>query len=138
MRILNADCVSFLNVGASTYSFPVSEPVDPERDLERRVTNLEAEVTHLRDDVARSASDAAAACVLAAGADRDVSGVRAELRAHTSALNALRETQLEMQRSTTRQFGELVGEVNGRFERVDAGTAQTTALLNVLIDRDAS
>jgi hypothetical protein len=39
--------------------------------------------------------------VLAAGADRDVSEVRAELRAHTQGLNALRETELEQGREIT-------------------------------------
>ncbi len=39
--------------------------------------------------------------VLAAGADRDVSEIRAELRAHTQGLNALRETQLEQGREIT-------------------------------------
>ena len=39
--------------------------------------------------------------VLAAVADRDVSEIRAELRAHTQGLNALRETQLEQGREIT-------------------------------------
>ena len=49
----------------------------------------------MREQAAITGSDAAAARVLAGGADRDVSEVRAELRAHTQSLNALRETQLE-------------------------------------------
>lgn len=79
---------------------------DPHNDdLTNRVTNLEREVTRLpaleqevtrfRAQFAVVATDAAAARVLAAGADHDVSEVRAELRAHTAVLNALRETQLE-------------------------------------------
>ena len=48
---------------------------------------LEREVARLREQVALTASDAAAARVLAAGADHDVAEVRAELRAHTQALN---------------------------------------------------
>ena len=47
----------------------------------------EREVARLREQVALTASDAAAARVLAAGADHDVAEVRAELRAHTQALN---------------------------------------------------
>jgi hypothetical protein len=39
--------------------------------------------------------EAAAARALAAGADRDVAEYRAEMRAHTRVLSALRETQLE-------------------------------------------
>jgi hypothetical protein len=68
----------------------------PNDDLELRVTSLEREVIRLREQVTLTSSDAAAARVLAAGADRDVSEVRAELRAHTQGLNALRETQLEL------------------------------------------
>ncbi|HSZ29422.1 MAG TPA: hypothetical protein VK784_06645 [Pseudonocardiaceae bacterium] len=68
----------------------------PHDDLESRVTSLEHEVVRLREQVAITSSDAAAARVLASGADRDVSEVRAELRAHTQGLNALRETQLEL------------------------------------------
>ncbi|MGH3903909.1 MAG: hypothetical protein ACRDTE_06955 [Pseudonocardiaceae bacterium] len=67
-------------------------------DIETRVTILEREVVRLREQAALTSSDAAAARVLSAGADHDVSEVRAELRAHTRALNALRETQLEQDR----------------------------------------
>lgn len=72
---------------------------DSNDDIEARVAILEREVVRLREQVALSSSDAAGARVLAAGADRDVSEVRAELRAHTQALNALRETQLEQGRA---------------------------------------
>jgi hypothetical protein len=71
---------------------------DSDGDLENRVGILEQEVAQLREQAALSSSDATAARVLAAGADRDVSEVRSELRAHTRALNALRETQLEQGR----------------------------------------
>ena len=64
-------------------------------DIELRVRRLENEQARVRAEVAQARADAAAARVLAAGADRDVSEVRAELRAHTGALNALRETQRE-------------------------------------------
>jgi len=60
---------------------------DGESTLEARVTALEAEMVVVRREVA-------AARALAAGADRDVAEYRAELRAHTRTLNALRETQL--------------------------------------------
>ncbi|OJY39534.1 MAG: hypothetical protein BGP03_30945 [Pseudonocardia sp. 73-21] len=49
-------------------------------------------------------------------ADRDVSEVRSELRAHTRTLNALRETQAE--------FGRRLGGVEMR-----SGVAQIVALL---------
>ena len=72
---------------------------DSPDDIETRVTILELEVVRLRDQIAVTSSEVAAARVLAAGADHDVSEVRAELRAHTQAVNALRETQLEQGRS---------------------------------------
>lgn len=81
----------------------------PHDDLESRVTSLEHEVVRLREQVAITSSDAAAARVLASGADRDVSEVRAELRAHTQGLNALRETQLELRETQLEQGQELVG-----------------------------
>jgi hypothetical protein len=67
----------------------------PYDEVELRLDRLEHEVVELREQLALTRSDAAVARVLAAGADHDVSEVRAELRAHTQSLNALRETQLE-------------------------------------------
>ncbi|CAN5407108.1 hypothetical protein BH23ACT9_BH23ACT9_31400 [soil metagenome] len=52
----------------------------------------------VRQQLASTSIDAQAARTLAGGADRDVSEVRAELRAHTQVLNALRETQVEQGR----------------------------------------
>lgn len=57
-------------------------------DLAHRVAAVEAELALVRQE-------AAAARALASGADRDVAEYRAELRAHTRTLGALRETQLE-------------------------------------------
>lgn len=57
-------------------------------DLEQRVAAMEAELAVVRQE-------AAAARALAAGADRDVADYRAELRANTRVLGALRETQIE-------------------------------------------
>jgi len=71
----------------------------PDDDAETRFTRLESDVAELREQVTLARSDAAAARLLASGADRDVSEVRAELRAHTRGLNALRETQLEQGRA---------------------------------------
>jgi hypothetical protein len=62
---------------------------------------------------------------LAAGADRDVSEVRAELRAHTQGLNALRETQLEQGREIT----SLRQEMREDLATLGTGMAQITALL---------
>lgn len=70
--------------------------------------------------------------MLAARADRDVSEVRAELRAHTQGLNALRETQLEQGRAIaelSQDMGELRQEMRGGFATMATGMAQITALL---------
>lgn len=121
-------------------------------DIERRVTVLEGEVAHLREQVALTASNAAAARELASGADRDVSDVRSELRAHTRALNALRETQLEMgvqlmafRESVDLRFArvdenfarvdENFAQVQGQFASVGTGMRQITEMLQELIDR---
>ncbi|MGH3919287.1 MAG: hypothetical protein ACRDRY_04955 [Pseudonocardiaceae bacterium] len=98
---------------------------DPREDIETRVTILEREVVRLREQVALVSSDADAARVLAAGADHDVSEVRAELRAHTQALNALRETQLE----TDLKVSGLDQKVTEGFAMLGTGMAQITALL---------
>jgi uncharacterized protein involved in exopolysaccharide biosynthesis len=98
---------------------------DSDDDIETRGAILEREVVRLREQVALSSSDAAGARVLAAGADRDVSEVRAELRAHTQALNALRETQLEQGRA----IAGLDQRMTEGFATLGTGMAQITALL---------
>ncbi|MGH3796276.1 MAG: hypothetical protein ACRDSP_15440 [Pseudonocardiaceae bacterium] len=70
--------------------------------------------------------------MLAAGADRDVSEVRAELRAHTQGLNALRETQLEQGREIT----SLRHEMREGFATLGAGMAQITAFRRNVTDSD--
>lgn len=99
-------------------------------DLEARLSAVEREVARLRDEVAGSATDSSAARVLAAGADRDVSEVRAELRAHTSALNALRESQLHLERTVDAGFAQVdarFAQVDTRFAQVDTRFAQVDA-----------
>jgi len=126
----------------------------PDDDVEARFTRLEHEVAELREQVALTRSDAAAARVLAAGADRDVSEVRAELRAHTQGLNALRETQLEQGQeinelrhemregftSQGRGIDALEREMRGGFATMATGMAQITALLTDIRgpERDAN
>ena len=122
-------------------------------DIESRLSAVERGVAQLRAQQGLTASDAAAARVLAAGADHDVSEVRAELRAHTSALNALRETQLEQGRRLDRMDGRF-DRMDGRFDGLDgrldalearmadgfatvgAGMTQIVTLLEGLDDRD--
>lgn len=82
-------------------------------------------MAELREQVTLAKSDAVAARVLASGAARDVSEVRAELRAHTRGLNALRETQLEQGRA----IDGLRQETRNGFATMATGMAQITALL---------
>ncbi|MDN5751452.1 MAG: hypothetical protein L0H64_23625 [Pseudonocardia sp.] len=118
----------------------------PGDDIDARVRRLEREVAQLRERLAEASGDAAAARVLASGADRDVSKVRAELRAHLRALNALRETQLEqglrlhsLDAKVNQldakvdqldvRVGELGTEMREGFSVVNTGMAQISALL---------
>jgi len=122
-------------------------------DFETRLTTVEREVARLRDqatvtssDVTAARADAAAVRVLAAGADHDVSEIRAERRAHTQALNALRETQLDQGRemrdgfakqdrridTLERRIDGLEHEMRQGFATLATGMAQITALLTNL------
>lgn len=113
---------------------------DPaEDDLDARLRVVERAVSRLREQVALSTADAAAARVIAAGADRDVAEVRAELRAHTQVLNALRETQLDHGdviaalctevHDLQTEVHDLRTEMRNGFAMVNTGMAQITALL---------
>ena len=101
-------------------------------DLEARVAALEARLGEVEQQVSTAQTDASAARELAAGADRDVSEVRAELRAHTRALNALRETQVEQGQAIDRGFAEM----RARLDQTTGGLDQILGLLNTLIARD--
>ena len=117
---------------------------DPDDDFEARLAILEREVARLREqsilissDATGARVDAAAARVLAAGADRDVSEVRAELRAHIQALNALRDTQLEQAREMREGFAEMregFAKTWEGFAKQAAGMAQITALLTKIAE----
>lgn len=112
---------------------------DSDNDLETRVGILEREVARLREQAALTSSDAAAARVLAAGADHDVSEVRSELRAHTQALNALRETQLEQGEAISSLKQDVVNlkqdvvnldqKMSAGFATLNTGMTKITALL---------
>jgi FKBP-type peptidyl-prolyl cis-trans isomerase (trigger factor) len=112
---------------------------DPDDDFEARLAVLEREVARLREQTALTSSeataarvDAAAARVLAAGADHDVSEVRAELRAHLQALNALRETQLEQAQEMRAGFGEM----HEGFAKQATGMVHITALLTKIAESE--
>jgi chromosome segregation ATPase len=116
----------------------------PADNVEVRLTVLEREVARLREQVTLTATDAGAARVLAGGADRDVSEVRAELRAHTQALNALRETQLEQGqqlREQREEIRELRYDLAGLDQRVAGGFAtlgEGMAQIHTVLSRLAS
>jgi chromosome segregation ATPase len=96
-------------------------------DLEPRVSALEREMAEVRDQAAQARADAAAARVLSAGADRDVSEVRAELRAHTRAISALRQTQVDFDRrlsSMERTTRDGFADMHRRFAEMDTGFAE--------------
>ncbi len=101
-------------------------------DLEARVAALEARLVEVEQQVSTAQTDASAARELAAGADRDVSEVRAELRAHTRALNALREIHVEQGRAMDRGFAEM----RARLDQTTGGLDQILGLLNTPIARD--
>lgn len=89
-------------------------------DIENRLSAVERDLVEVRRRAELAATDASAARTLAAGADRDVSEVRAELRAHTMSLNALRETQVD--------FGH-------RLDKLERTVQEGFALLNTGMDK---
>ncbi|MGQ0624464.1 MAG: hypothetical protein ACT4PP_07415 [Sporichthyaceae bacterium] len=105
-------------------------------DLERRVSTLESEVARLREQVAPTVVDAQAARVLAAGADRDVSEVRAELRAHLGAINALHQTQVEQGRRMDYGFAEMDRGLAEIRTEMRAGMATLVGMIGTLIEDD--
>jgi chromosome segregation ATPase len=96
---------------------------DPE-NLRLRIITLEGRVAELSAELVRTGTDAQAARILASGADHDVSEVRAELRAHLSALNALREGQLDLANRLTGMESELRGEMQGIETKMHGGFAK--------------
>jgi predicted nucleic acid-binding Zn-ribbon protein len=125
-------------------------------DLETRVAALETQVTALTERVRHSEQDAAAARVLAGGADRDVSGMRGEIREFRDQnnrvlsvmrdhLNAMREDFNAMRddvgdlRSRMDSLEQTVDtgfiEMRGKFDATAAGLDQITGLLTTLIEQ---
>ena len=94
--------------------------------------DLEHEVVRLRESVEVARADAAAARVLAGGADRDASDMRALLRAHTQTLTALREAQLEQQD----EVRALRSDMQRGFGMLQTGIAQIVAALPNHDDED--
>jgi len=101
-------------------------------DIENRLTAVERNVAELQQRSELATTDASAARTLAAGADHDVSEVRAELRAHTSALSALRQTQVEFQHALvdmSRRIDGLERTTHEGFAMLGGGMAQIVGLL---------
>jgi hypothetical protein len=95
----------------------------------------------LETEVARLREDAAATRTLASMADRDASEVRGALRAHTQALNALRETQIEQGRTqaahtrTLEAIAEAVGALVAGQQRHEETLSGIAATLQRLTDQ---
>jgi hypothetical protein len=108
----------------------------PEREV--RVAALEARVSELDGRVRRSEQDAAAARVLAGGADRDVTEMRAEIRGfreqNTRLFTAMREDLTDLRSHVEGGSAEM----RGKLDAFASGQVQTVGLLNTLISQDES
>jgi uncharacterized coiled-coil protein SlyX len=109
-------------------------------DLQARVAALEAQVHALFDRVRASERDAAAARVLASGADRDVTEIRAEIRdfrqAAISSFNAMREDLTDLRTHVDNGFAQVDNgfiEIRGRLDAAATGQQQIVDLLNTII-----
>jgi hypothetical protein len=89
--------------------------------------NFEQRITAVEHEVALARSEAAAARALAAGADRDVADYRAEMRAHTRALAALRQTQIDHYAEHKADLNELRVQTGRGFSEIKAGQAEIKA-----------
>lgn len=105
-------------------------------DLEQRLAAVEREVIALREQ----ATDAH---TLAAHADRDVAEFRAELRAQTQLILALRETQVEHHAEHKADTAQVAAELTAlrtemvvRFDQVHGGLEQIVSMLDALRERD--
>lgn len=118
--------------------------------LEGRVAALEVTVAQLvdriRDDEERlrhSGQDAAAARVLAGGADRDVSEIRAEIREsrelNLGVLNAMRADMTDLRQHVdhgSARVDQGFGEMRSRLDASAAGQQQIVDLLGTLTSRE--
>lgn len=118
-------------------TLPVMAELD---DLQARVAALEAQVHALFDRVRASERDAAAARVLASGADRDVTEIRAEIRdfrqAAISSFNAMREDLTDLRTHVDNGFAQVDNgfiEIRGRLDAAATGQQQIVDLLNTII-----
>jgi hypothetical protein len=96
--------------------------MDDSEGLEQPVAAVESEVKLVRQE-------AAAARALAAGADRDVADYRAEMRAHTRGLNALRQTQFEHYAEHKADMAEFKASIAADTAELKTGIAHIVQLL---------
>jgi hypothetical protein len=99
-------------------------------DIPTRVSRLEQEMVEVRQKAADGHT-------LASGADHDVSVMQDRQRAHTRAISALRETQVEgfrEMRDGFRQINANFRTVEGEFSKLNTGMAHITALLTNGLD----
>lgn len=116
-------------------------------DLEGRVSALETRLSDLDVRVRRSEQDAAAARVLAGGADRDVTEMRAEVRdfreQNLRVLNAVRQDLTDLRNETRAGFADVdrrfegvhdgFVEMRGKLDAAAVGQQQIAGLLTTLI-----
>ena len=115
--------------GLRRYATVMAQP----SDLEARVAALEARVGDLAGEAQAAREDAAAARHLAAANDRDVAGLRSEIRdfrqAAVASFNAMRSDLTDLQTEMRTGFTEVRGQLDGAA----AGLEQITGLLNTLV-----
>jgi chromosome segregation ATPase len=106
-------------------------------ELEQRVAALETQMQSLAERVGRSEHDAASARVLAGGADRDVSEIRAEIRdfrdQNNRVLNAMRSDLADLTERVDGGFAH----VRAALDATAAGQSRIVELLDQLIRRDS-
>lgn len=96
----------------------MTAPRPSDDDIAARLAAVEDELARLRPQLRAATADAGAARVMAAGADSDVGDMRAALRAHTSAMNALRQDQLDLRTELKTEIAELRDETRRGFTGV--------------------
>ena len=87
------------------------------------MARLETQVHDLEERVRQGQQDAAAARVLAGGADRDVTEMRAEIR-------DFREQNTRLHNATREDLNDLRSRVEGGFAQVDIGFAEMRSKLD--------
>lgn len=112
-----------------SYHPSMAEPRPADDDIPARLAAVEDELARLRPQLRAATADSGAARVMASGADHDVSEVRAEMRAHTRTMNALRQDQIDMRAELKAEIAELRDETRRGFATVHEGMAGIVEIL---------